>query len=308
MRLVSFTDGTGAIDGTGGIAGIASTARTGLLVDGEVVDLTDPAVGLPGSMVELLELGPDALDAARAAPTSAARRRPIDGARLLAPVPRPPSFLAIARNYADHVAELGHERPAHQTWFTKQPTCVVGPGEAIEVPIVSDEVDYEGELGMVVGRRCRHVPASRAMEAIAGFIAVNDVSVRDWQWRAPTMVMGKGFDTHGPTGPWLVTTDEIDDPQRLAIRTRVNGELRQDGSTAQMLFTCAEMIEHLSTAFTLEVGMLITTGTPAGVAAGQDPPCWLRSGDTVTVEVEGVGALTNPVVAEPGRGGPVGLP
>ena len=207
----------------------------------------------------------------------------------MAPVPRPPSFLAIARNYDAHVRELGHERPELQTWFSKQPTCVIGPGAAIEVPRVSDAVDYEGELGLVIGRRCRHVPAGRALEVVAGVTVVNDVSVRDWQWRTPTMMMGKGFDTHGPTGPWIVTVDEVEDLQDLAVRTWVNGELRQDGRTADMIFTCAQMIEHLSEAFTLEPGMLITTGTPAGVAAGQDPPRWLSAGDTVTVEVEGVG-------------------
>ncbi len=152
---------------------------------------------------------------------------------------------------------------------------------------------------MVIGRRCRHVPAERALEVVAGFTVVNDVSVRDWQWRSPTMMMGKGFDTHGPTGPAIVTTDEVGDPQGLSVRTWVNGELRQDGTSADMIFTCAQMIEHLSAAFTLEVGMVISTGTPAGVAAGEDPPRWLAAGDTVTVVVEGVGELANPVVDEP---------
>jgi 2-keto-4-pentenoate hydratase/2-oxohepta-3-ene-1,7-dioic acid hydratase in catechol pathway len=218
----------------------------------------------------------------------------------VAPVPRPPSFLAIARNYAAHITELGHERPEFQTWFSKQPTCVIGPGAAIEVPRVSSTVDYEGELGMVIGRQCRHVPAGHALEVVAGFTVVNDVSVREWQWRTPTMMMGKGFDTHGPTGPWIVTADEFGDPQDRAVHTWVNDELRQDGTTADMIFTCAQMIEHLSAAFTLEVGMLITTGTPAGVAAGEDPPRWLAAGDTVTVSVEGIGELVNPVVDEPG--------
>ncbi len=169
--------------------------------------------------------------------------------------------------------------------------------------MVSSAVDYEGELGMVVGRRCRHVPAAKAFDVITGFLVVDDVSVRDWQWRTPTMMMGKGFDTHGPTGPWIVTPDELGDPQDLSIRTRVNGELRQDGRTSEMIFTCAEMVEHLSAAFTLEPGMVITTGTPAGVAAAGRPPRWLRAGDTVSVEVEGIGTLTNPVVDEPSRHG-----
>jgi 2-keto-4-pentenoate hydratase/2-oxohepta-3-ene-1,7-dioic acid hydratase in catechol pathway len=280
--------------------------RTGLVVGDEIVDLTDPAVGLPDSMVALLALGEDGLDAARRAPTTTARRLPLDGATVLAPVPRPPSFVAIARNYDAHIRELGHERPEFQTWFSKQPTCVIGPGAAIEVPRASSTVDYEGELGMVIGRRCRHVPADRALEVVAGYTVVNDVSVRDWQWRAPTMMMGKGFDTHGPCGPWLVTADEVADPQDRSVRTWVNDELRQDGTTADMIFTCADMIEHLSTAFTLEPGMVISTGTPAGVAAGGDPPRWLVAGDTVTVTVEGIGTLTNPVIDEPEGRGPVG--
>lgn len=295
MRLVSLLDET-------------DTARTGKVVGDEVVDLGDPAIGLPTGMVELLALGDAAADALERAASSGARRFALDGARLMAPVPRPPSFVAIARNYDAHVRELGHERPEYQTWFSKQPTCVIGPGAAIEVPRVSEAVDYEGELGLVVGRRCRHVPADRALEVVAGVTVVNDVSVRDWQWRTPTMMMGKGFDTHGPTGPWIVTLDEVGDLQDLSVRTWVNGALRQDGYTADMIFTCVQMIEHLSEAFTLEPGMLITTGTPAGVAAGQDPPPWLSAGDTVTVEVGGVGRLTNPVVDEPRRadagGGP----
>src|ERR1700677_1095999 len=272
--------------------------RTGLVVGDEIVDLTDPLVGLPASMVALLALGGEARDRLSRAPSTGARRFPWDHAPVMAPVPHPPSFLAIARNYDDHIRELGHERPEYQTWFSKQPTCVIGPGAAIEVPLASSTVDYEGELGMVVGRRCRHVPADRALDVVAGFTVVNDVSVRDWQWRSPTMMMGKGFDTHGPTGPWIVTNDELGGPEGLAVRTWVNDELRQDGTTSDMIFSCAQMIEHLSTAFTLEPGMLITTGTPAGVAAGEDPPRWLVAGDTVTVEVEGVGRLTNPVVAE----------
>jgi 2-keto-4-pentenoate hydratase/2-oxohepta-3-ene-1,7-dioic acid hydratase in catechol pathway len=167
---------------------------------------------------------------------------------------------------------------------------------------VSSTVDYEGELGMVVGRRSRHVPLGRAIEVVAGFTVVNDVSVRDWQWRSPTMMMGKGFDTHGPTGPWIVTPDAVGDPQEVRVQTRVNGQLRQDGSTADMIFTCAQMIEHLSAAFTLEPGMVISTGTPAGVAAAEDPPRWLKAGDVVSVSVEGVGELTNPVVDEPAPG------
>ncbi|MGA2836724.1 MAG: fumarylacetoacetate hydrolase family protein [Acidimicrobiales bacterium] len=272
---------------------------TGLVVGDEVVDLTDPGVGLPASMADLLALGEDARPALGRAAASSARRLSLDAVDLSAPLPRPPAFLGIARNYGDHVAEMRGERPRDQTWFVKLSTCVIGPGAAIEVPSASTQVDYEGELAVVIGRRCRHVPAERALEVVAGYTVVDDVSVRDWQRRTPTMVMGKSFDTHGPMGPWLVTPDEVFDPQDLSVRTWVNGELRQDGTTADMVFTCVQMIAHLSTAFTLEPGTVLATGTPAGVGAATDPPRWLVAGDTVTVEVEGVGVLTNPVVDEP---------
>jgi 2-keto-4-pentenoate hydratase/2-oxohepta-3-ene-1,7-dioic acid hydratase in catechol pathway len=270
----------------------------GLVVGDEVVELGDPAVGLPSGLVDVLALGVDARPALARAARSGARRVPLDGARLGAPVHRPPAFLGIARNYLDHIAELGVERPTEQTWFAKLSTCVVGPGDAVEVPSASVQVDYEGELGVVIGRRCRHVPVDRALEVVAGYTVVNDVSVRDWQRATPTMLLGKGFDTHGPMGPWVVTADELPDPQALAVRTRVNGELRQDGTTADMIFTVAEMIAHLSTVATLEPGTVLATGTPAGVGAATDPPRWLVAGDTVEVEVEGVGVLVNPIVDE----------
>jgi len=218
---------------------------------------------------------------------------------LLAPIPRPPKFLAIGLNYMDHIKETGIEAPAFPVFFNKQTTCVIGPGEAIHRPRVSTLLDYEGELGIVIGRRCRHVPLARALDVVAGYVVVNDVTVRDWQLRSPTMTMGKSFDTHGPIGPWLVTADEIPDPQALGIRTWVNGALLQDGSTRDMVYSCAQQIEHLSTAFTLEPGDIISTGTPAGVGIVRKPPVLLKAGDVVRVEIERVGALENPVIEEP---------
>ena len=218
---------------------------------------------------------------------------------LVAPVASPPSILGIARNYADHIAEMGGERPDVQTWFTKQPTAVVGNGEGIEIPRVSDQVDYEGELGVVIGRAGRHIPVERAREFIGGYTVINDVSVRDWQRAAPTMLMGKSFDTHAPMGPWIVTPDQVPDASNLRIVTRVNGEVRQDGTTADLIFTVDEMIAHLSAAFTLTPGLVLATGTPAGVGAASRPPRWLTPGDVVSISIEGVGTLTNPVVAEP---------
>lgn len=221
---------------------------------------------------------------------------PLADAQLLAPIPRPPKFLAIGLNYADHVAETGKARPELPMFFNKQSTCVVGPGEAIEIPTASDQVDYEGELGVVIGRRCRHVAAADAADVVAGYVVVNDVSVRDWQMRSPTMTLGKSFDTHGPIGPWIVTADELGDPHRLRLRTWVNDELVQDGNTAQMITDCWEQIAVLSTVCTLEVGDVIATGTPAGVGMARDPQLWLRDGDRVRVEIEGIGTLENPVV------------
>jgi 2-keto-4-pentenoate hydratase/2-oxohepta-3-ene-1,7-dioic acid hydratase in catechol pathway len=189
--------------------------------------------------------------------------------------------------------------PEFPVFFNKQTTCVTGPGDPIHVPRVSALVDYEGELGIVIGRRCRHVPAARAHEVIAGYTVVNDVTVRDWQFKSPTMTIGKSFDTHGPTGPWVVTADEIADPQDLRLRTWVNDELLQDASTKEMVFDCAQQIETLSTAFTLEPGDIIATGTPAGVGIVRNPPVFLQPGDTVRIEIDGIGVLENPVIAEP---------
>ncbi len=293
MRLVTFEPG-GPDRRVGGGA-----PRPGLVVGDEVVDLADRAVGLPATMVGILGGGPAALERAARVPRGPARRFALASVRLRAPVPRPPKVLAIAQNYAAHVAELGRPVPTVPTFFTKQHTCVVGPGDGIEVPRVSGSVDYEGELAMVIGRRCRHVPAELAYQVVAGYTILNDVSVRDWQWRTPTFTMGKSFDTHGPLGPFLVTPDEVGDPHQLTIRTWVNGDLRQDSSTADMIFSCWEQVEHLTTAFTLEPGDVVSTGTPAGVGAGFDPPRWLVAGDTVRVAVDGLGELANPVVDEP---------
>jgi 2-keto-4-pentenoate hydratase/2-oxohepta-3-ene-1,7-dioic acid hydratase in catechol pathway len=302
MRLISFTDdpGPGTADEP------SAWPRPGLVVGDEVVDLSDPAVGLPVDMAELLSLGPAALDRAREAPSGRAARHPLASVRRHAPVPQPPAILAIGMNYGAHVAEMGREPPEYQYWFNKQRTSISGPGDPIVLPTVSTMVDYEGELAMVIGQRCQHIPAARAMEVVAGFTVINDVSARDWQWRSPTFTLGKSFDSHAPCGPWLVTTDELGDPGQLALRTWVNDELRQDSTTADLIFGCAALIEYLTTAFPLEPGTVIATGTPAGVGAGFDPPRFLDDGDVVRIEIEGIGELSNPVV-QGGEPVPVGL-
>jgi 2-keto-4-pentenoate hydratase/2-oxohepta-3-ene-1,7-dioic acid hydratase in catechol pathway len=246
-------------------------AREGVLEDGFVFERSDPG-----------------------------ERRALEDVRLLAPV-QPRKFLAIGLNYADHIAESGLEAPEFPFFFNKQITCVVGPGDEVHMPRVSSMLDYEGELAIVIGKRCRHVPLERAAEVIAGYTITNDVSVRDWQLRTPTMTIGKSFDTHGPLGPWIVTGDELGDPHALAIRTFVNGEQRQDGNTREMVFNCFEQVAHLSEAFTLEPGDVIATGTPAGVGAARQPfpEGLLKVGDVVRVEIDGIGALENTVVEEP---------
>jgi 2-keto-4-pentenoate hydratase/2-oxohepta-3-ene-1,7-dioic acid hydratase in catechol pathway len=284
MRLAHFRHGT--------------TSRLGVVVDDQVNDLAAAAPDLPTAPLAFLAAGTGALDAARDATASSPAWLPLADVRLLAPVPRPGKLLAVALNYRDHLEETGMEPPSFPTFFTKQSTCVVGPGDDVEVPRVSDLVDYEGELAVVIGTRCRHVPAADALSVVAGYTIVNDVTVRDWQMRTPTMMIGKSFDTHGPMGPWIVTTDEIADPQALGLRTLVNGEVLQDGNTKDMLFDIATQIETLSTAMTLEPGDVISTGTPAGVGIARKPPILLRPGDVVRIEIEGIGALENPVVAE----------
>ena len=276
----------------------AGAPRVGVVIDDALVDLSDAAPDLPREMTALLAAGPAALARAKSAAASATLRTPLANVKLASPILRPPKFLAIGLNYADHVAEAGLETPKLPTVFNKQSTCVTGPRDPVHLPRVSSALDYEGELGFVIGRRCRHVPRQRAHEVIAGYLVVNDVSVRDWQLRIPTWTMGKSFDTHGPLGPWLTTADEID-PSGLRLRTWVNGELRQDSSTKHLIFDCAAIVEHLSTAFTLEPGDVVATGTPGGVGIAMKPPRLLSVGDVMKVEIEGLGALENPVVAEP---------
>lgn len=277
----------------------AGALRPGVVVDDGVVDLSRAAPELPGEMAALLAAGDAALRRAATAAAGARERLPLAAVRLAPPILRPPKFLAIGLNYADHVAEAGLEPPKLPTVFNKQSTCVAGPRDPVHMPRVSSALDYEGELGFVIGRRCRHVPRDRAREVIAGYLVVDDVSVRDWQLRVPTWTMGKSFDTHGPIGPWITTADEVGDPHALRLRTWVNDELRQDSNTKHLIFDCFTLVEHLSTAFTLEPGDVVSTGTPGGVGVACKPPRMLQVGDVVRIEIEGLGALENPIVAEP---------
>ena len=264
-------------------------------VEGEVVvDLIDS--GLPIEMSVLFAAGSDAM---KLAATAAGEEFAIAKVTLCAPVLRPPKILAIGLNYKDHIAETGLDTPDFPMFFNKQSTAANGPYATIHLPRVSDKLDYEGELGFIIGRTCRHVPRDRAYEVIAGYVVCNDVSVRDWQMRAQTFTLGKSFDTHCPFGPWLVTADELGDPHDLALKTWINGELRQDSSTSQLVYDCFEQVETLTQAFTLEPGDLILTGTPSGVGIGFKPRRYLQVGDSVKVEIENIGHIENEVVDEP---------
>lgn len=274
----------------------------GKIVSDNVIDLpgTDPA--LPGTMLEFLRAGPQAMARAASAEPDPAHTLALSAVQLLAPVPNPSKFLAIGMNYSKHVAEaakVGIQTGATQIWFNKQVSCVNGPYGDVHLPRVSDQLDYEVELCVVIGKRCRHVKAEEARSVIAGYMVCNDVTVRDWQLRTPTMTIGKSFDTTGPTGPWIVTDDEVADPHALRLRMWVNGELRQDDVTASLIHNVYEQIAHLSTAFTLEPGDLLATGTPSGVGLAMEPPSFLKVGDVMRAEIEGIGVIENRVIAEP---------
>lgn len=276
--------------------------RIGAVVDDAVVDSKDVA-GIPATMIEFLTAGEPALAAMQRLIASGKNRLAFNKVKLLAPIPRPGKYLAISLNYADHIAETGKDKPEYPTFFTKQSTCVIGLGDAIQRPRVSDKLDYEGELAFVIGKRCRHVPVDKARQVIAGFTIANDVSVRDWQMRSATLMLGKSFDTAGPLGPWLVTSDEIQNPHDLNIKTWVDNDLRQNANTRQMIFNCYEMVAYLSQAMTLEPGDVIATGTPSGVGVKMQPRGYLKPGQTVKIEIEGIGVLTNPVIEEPALAG-----
>ena len=277
---------------------VAGAPRLGVLRGEDIVSLETIEREYP-TMLSIVEGGAAALDRVREIQASGRATQPLAGAKLLAPIERPGKYLAIGMNYRKHVEESargGVAAPANQLWFNKQTTCIVGPYDDID-PGVTEKLDYEAELGAVIGTRAKHVSEQDAPTFVFGYFVANDVSARDWQFHTPTFTMGKSFDTHGPIGPWIVTADEIADPHALMLRCFVNGEKRQEASTADMLYSLWKQIAYLTTAFTLEPGDLIATGTPDGVGAAQVPPAFLQPGDVVRCEIDGVGAIENKVVA-----------
>ena len=266
----------------------------GVVIEGGVIGLHEVGFGF-SEMTALITAGSEVLDGIRQRTASAEPRHALDEVRLLAPL-RPGKYLAIGMNYAKHVAEMGHaERPQHQYWFNKQTTCINGPFDPID-PGVTEMLDYEVELGVVIGRTAKGVGAAAALGHVFGYLVANDVSARDWQRHSPTFTMGKSFDTHGPIGPWIVTADEIGSFDALKLETRVNGEVRQSDSTANLIFPFEHLIGYISSFMTLEPGDIISTGTPPGAGARFDPPIYLKPGDVVEVSSPSIGTLRNGIV------------
>jgi 2-keto-4-pentenoate hydratase/2-oxohepta-3-ene-1,7-dioic acid hydratase in catechol pathway len=256
---------------------------------------------LPQTVRGILAAGPDVLKSAEnAAKSRFAVHHPAATIRLHAPIPDPSKIVCIGLNYRNHAIEGGRPIPTEPVVFAKYPNTLVGPDSPIVLPKLSQKVDYEAELVAVIGRRAKQIEAAEAMSYVAGFTIGNDVSARDWQFRGEERqwTIGKTFDTFGPTGPFLVTLDEVPDPNNLAISLKLNGQVMQNSNTKEFIFPVPVLIAHLSKIMTLEPGDLIFTGTPPGVGSARKPPVWLKDGDDIEVEIEGLGVLRNPVTAE----------
>jgi acylpyruvate hydrolase len=292
MQLISFTrDGrirSGAIE-----EALTSPSMT------RAVDLNEADPRLPADMLELLRGGAELLQLARHVVDSAGPEMwlPVAGTQLVAPVPSPGKIICIGLNYRDHAGEAGLPIPAEPVVFAKLGNTINGPYSPIPMPSATEQIDYEGELGVVLGKTCKGVKEADALDYVAGYLAVNDVSARDVQHRNGQWVLGKSPDGFAPMGPALVTADEVGDPQQLDVRTRVGDEVLQSSNTREMIFPVARLISFISEFVTLEPGDVIATGTPSGVGGAQDPPRWLRPGETVRVEISGLGALANLMVA-----------
>ncbi len=290
MKLVTFIHG--------------GQARLGAMRTDErgewIVDLNRLDSRLPSGAIEFLEAGAVAQTLAAKAIAGAPPEQWLSRSALTlqAPIPRPGKIIAIGQNYLEHAKESGAGMPPYPIIFSKYANSVIGPGEPIVIPAAVEKPDYEGELAVVIGRRGRNIPESEALKYVAGYMPLNDVSARDWQTRTSQWVIGKTCDTFCPMGPALVTADEIPDPQDLHLRTVIGDEELQSGYTGDMIFSVAHLIADMSRVMTLEPGDVIATGTPPGIGAARTPPRWLRPGDVVRVEIEKIGALENPVVAE----------
>lgn len=296
MKLITYqTNGRPQIGAVQGAQVIDLRAATRLMAG------TDDAA-FPEDMIALLAAGEAGLQQVTAAvqfatENSADCMQPLNTIILLPPVVRPGKVVALGRNYAAHAAEGGAEPPKFPMLFHKTATSLLGAGGTIMIPPVTDKVDFEAELAVIIGRDCKNVSEDDALDYVAGYTVANDVTARDWQRRTTQFTAGKMLDTFGPLGPALVTRDEIPDPGNLRIQTRLNGQTMQDGHTSMMIFSVPFIISYISQISTLEVGDVILTGTPEGVGYARKPPVFMKAGDEITVEVENVGTLTNTVAA-----------
>jgi 2-keto-4-pentenoate hydratase/2-oxohepta-3-ene-1,7-dioic acid hydratase in catechol pathway len=275
--------------------------RPAIYQAGKYVDVHATDEGLPTTLRGILEGGTPVLQAiAAVAQRAASVRYPESAVKLLPPIPDPPKILCIGLNYRDHAEETGAPIPRDPVLFSKFTTALIGPEEPIVLPSVSQKVDYEAELVLVIGKKGRHITREKASGYLAGFMVGHDVSARDWQLEkdGKQWLAGKTFDTFAPTGPWLVTPDEVGDPHELGIRLRLNGQTMQDSNTRQMIFRADDLIAYISQVVTLLPGDLIFTGTPPGVGVARKPPVWMKDGDIAEVEIDHLGVLRNPVVQE----------
>jgi acylpyruvate hydrolase len=268
------------------------------------IEKLEAAAGAPFDMVDLISRGSEYLSALGAVASAAARTgsepglvTPLSGVRLRAPIARPPKIVCVGLNYADHAHEQGIEPPATPVLFLKASNTVIGPGDPIRLPPNTTQPDYEAELAVVIGKGGSRIPQERAWEHVAGYTILNDVTARDMQHGDKQWFRGKSCDTFAPTGPWIVTPDEIPDPHALAISLTLNGETMQDSNTSNLIYRIDFLVSYLSQSLTWEPGDLISTGTPPGVGVFRKPPVFIKPGDEITVRVEGIGTLTNRVVA-----------
>lgn len=289
MRFATLQSASGPV-----VVGVHSESGSEKFVD---LCALDPQ--LPPTLAGILGQS-DGLDRARAALQKGIASGPFVTGTFLAPIPKPGKVLCIGLNYRDHAKETGAQIPSEPIVFSKFATAVIGPGAPIVLPRVSQKVDYEAELVAVIGKRGKNITADQAASYIAGYMNGNDVSARDWQTEKPgkQWLLGKTPDTFGPTGPYFVTADEIPDSGNLTIRLRLNGTYMQDSTTRELIFSVPQLIEHISKLVTLEPGDILFTGTPPGVGVARKPPVFLKAGDTVEVEIAGLGTLRNPVQAE----------
>jgi 2-keto-4-pentenoate hydratase/2-oxohepta-3-ene-1,7-dioic acid hydratase in catechol pathway len=275
LKLVTYSTGGGA-------------PRVGQIEDGEIRPLGD------GTLLEYILYGrtPDRQ------PSGAGEAVSLEEAKIHPPIARPGKVIAIGLNYEDHAAETGAEIPEKPIVFAKYPNTIIGPGAPIRIPPITEQADYEAELAVVIGDRAKNVSEGEALDYVFGYTNSNDVSARDLQFsEGGQWTRSKSLDTFCPIGPYVATRDEVPDPQNLFIRAILNGETVQDGTTSKMIFSVAELVSFLSRGMTLEPGDVIITGTPPGVGMARDPQLWLKPGDEITIEIEGLGSLTNPVEA-----------